>query len=204
MTAAPPTMRESLARPRPVRPRAPAAAPALTSTAPSAPTGAPSPRTTVVEPPAPTRFAIEFGPFLSPAEAERTERQLTEAGHQTVRFRQQTGGGVYAVLIERVPGARESEALVAALREQGFPDAVALVGTDQFVVRVGEPVALRGAVLLAERLRALGHHVRVAAQPGEAVAFVIRHGNFGSRDEADERSAELVRLGMPNHVVRVK
>jgi cell division protein FtsN len=157
-----------------------------------------------IEPPAPTRFAVEFGPFLSPTDAERTERQLGDAGHQTVRFRQQTGGGLYAVLIERVPGARDAETLVAALREQGFSDVIPVVSADQFTVRVGEPVALRGAVVLAERLRAQGYHVRVAAQPGEAVAFIIRHGNFGSREEAEERSGELARLGLPNHVVRVK
>ena len=37
------------------------------------------------------RFAVEFGPFLTGTEAERTERQLNQAGHQTVRFRQSNG-----------------------------------------------------------------------------------------------------------------
>jgi uncharacterized protein involved in exopolysaccharide biosynthesis/Mrp family chromosome partitioning ATPase len=150
------------------------------------------------------RFAVEFGPFLTAAEAERTERQLTQAGHQTVRFRQQTGAALYAVLIERVPGAREARATVATLREQGFHDADVLGGGDGPGVRVGEPMLLRAAVQLAETLRAKGHQVRVVARPGEAQTFVIRHGNFASREEAEARGTELGRLGLVNHVVRAK
>jgi Mrp family chromosome partitioning ATPase/uncharacterized protein involved in exopolysaccharide biosynthesis/cell division protein FtsN len=150
------------------------------------------------------RFAVEFGPFLTTAEAEKTERQLNTAGHQTVRFRQQTGSALYAVLIERVPGPREAQALVATLREGGFPDGVGVNGGDGLAVRVGEPMLLRAAVQLAENLRARGHQVRVAAQPGQAQTFVIRHGNFAAREEADGKAAELARLGLPNRVVRAK
>ena len=46
--------------------------------------------------------------------------------------------------------------------------------------------------------------MRIAAQPGEAVNFLIRHGNFASRPEAEERAEALTRLGLANHVVRVK
>ena len=150
------------------------------------------------------RFAVEFGPFLTGTEAERTERQLNQAGHQTVRFRQQTGAALYAVLIERVAGAREAEALVTTLREQGFPEAAGLGTGGSITVRVGEPMLLRAAVELAESVRAKGHQVRVAAQSGEAQTFVIRHGNFASREEAEARAAELGRLGLVNHVVRAK
>jgi len=150
------------------------------------------------------RFAVEFGPFLTGTEAERTERQLNQAGHQTVRFRQQTGAALYAVLLERVPGTREAEALVTTLREQGFPAAAAFGTGDTITVRVGEPMLLRTAVELAESLRAKGHQIRVAAQPGEAQTFVIRHGNFAAREEAEAKAAELGRLGLPNHVVRAK
>jgi hypothetical protein len=59
-------------------------------------------------------------------------------------------------------------------------------------------------VQLAERLRANGHQVRVAAQPGEAVAFVIRHGNFATPQEAEAKGQELMLLGLGNQVVRVK
>src|SRR5439155_25160173 len=44
------------------------------------------------------RFAVEMGPFVMLAEAERVERQLNQAGYQTARFRQQTDAAVYAVL----------------------------------------------------------------------------------------------------------
>ncbi|MBF8290866.1 MAG: putative Non-specific protein-tyrosine kinase, partial [Chloroflexi bacterium] len=161
----------------------------------------------VKEPPAVAqgpRFAVEFGPFLAGAEAEKTERQLNRAGHQTVRFRQQTGAALYAVLIERVPGVREAQAVVAALREGGLTDGEVIGSGDTLSVRVGEPMLLRAAVQLAENLRAKGHQVRVAAQPGEAQTFVIRHGNFASREEAEARGAELGRLGLPNYVVRAK
>ncbi len=150
------------------------------------------------------RFAVEFGPFLTGAEAERMERQLNQAGHQTVRFRQQTGAALYAVLIERVAGPREAEALVTTLREQGFPEAAGLGSGDSLSVRVGEPMLLRAAVELAESLRGKGHQVRVAAQPGEAQTFVIRHGNFASREEAEAKAADLQRVGLTNHVVRAK
>jgi succinoglycan biosynthesis transport protein ExoP len=150
------------------------------------------------------RFAVEFGPFPTPGEAEGVERQLIQAGHQTVRFRQQTGGALYGVLIEHVPTARDAQQVVAALREQGFPEAIVLGGGEPLTVRVGDPLPLHGAVQLAERARARGHQVRVAVQAGEAVTFVIRHGNFALRSEAEEKAEELSRLGLPNRVVRVR
>lgn len=150
------------------------------------------------------RWAVEFGPYLTAVDAERTERQISQAGHQTVRFRQQTGAALYGVLVERVPSARDAQMLIVTLREQGFPDAVILGSGDSLTVRVGEPLLLHGAVQLAESLRAKGYQLRVAAQPGEAQTFVIRHGNFASRDEAEARGAELARVGLANHVVRAK
>jgi len=82
---------------------------------------------------------------------------------------------------------------------------VAVLGeTEPLTIRVGTPLPLRGAVQVAERLRAAGHQVRVSAQPGEAVTFVIRHGNFTSTEEAEAKSQELGRLGLASQVVRVK
>jgi len=154
--------------------------------------------------PAAARFAIEFGPFFSRAEAEQIERRLTEAGYPTVRFRQPTGATVYAVLIERVPTAHEGKSIATALREQGLGEAT-VVSTDPLVLRVGAPLPLRGAVELAERVRAAGHQVRVAAQPGDASALVVRHGNFASRDEAEAKRRELAQLDLPAHqVVQVR
>jgi cell division septation protein DedD len=203
--------------PAPVRP----AAPALTAPARPAPpaVAAPSRRS----PPArsaqvaaltpaaparaaarPVRFAIEFGPFVVPAEAERVERRLSGAGYATTRSRQPSGSAVYAVLIERVPTTQEARTLASALREQGLGDAV-VVSRTPVVLRVGPPVALRAAVELAERLRAAGHHVRIAAQPGEAPALIVRHGAFASRDEAEARRRELGQLDLPAHqVVQVR
>src|SRR5262245_8295699 len=162
-----------------------------------------APRPRAATPPG-ERFAVEFGPFPTAGEAEGVERQLIQAGHQTVRFRQQTGGALYGVLIERVPTARDAQQLVSALREQGFPDAVILGGGEPLTLRVGDPLPLHGAVQLAERVRGRGHQVRVAVQAGEAVTFVIRHGNFALRSEAEEKAEELSRLGLPNRVVRVR
>ena len=144
--------------------------------APPKSTAAPSKAMAAATPPASVapRFALEFGPFQVATDAERVEKQLTQAGFQTVRFRHNAGTALYAVLIERVPGATEAQALVATLREQGFTDAVVL-RQDPPVVRVAEPLPLRRAVEVAERLRAAGQPVRVAAQPGEAAAYTIRH-----------------------------
>jgi hypothetical protein len=57
---------------------------------------------------------------------------------------------------------------------------------------------------LAERARALGHPVRVAAEPGEAVAYVIRHGQFASRGDAETKAEELGRLGLSHQVIQVR
>jgi hypothetical protein len=47
--------------------------------------------------------------------------------------------------------------------------------------------------------------VRVAAQPGVRGAFMIRHGTFATRDEAETRSRELDRLSVPPaQVVQVR
>jgi hypothetical protein len=150
------------------------------------------------------RFAIEFGPFMTAPEAERVERQLNEAGYQTVRFRQQTGAALYAVLIEKIPRARNAQTLIAALREQGFGGAFVIGEREPLSVQVGLPLPLRGAVQTAERLRASGYAVRIAVQPGEAVTFAIRHGNFATQREAETKGQELIRLGLGNQVVRVK
>jgi uncharacterized protein involved in exopolysaccharide biosynthesis/Mrp family chromosome partitioning ATPase len=163
-----------------------------------------SPRATPAPLPVTERFAVEFGPFSDEAAAQRTEWALNQSGHQTVRFRQRTGATLYAVVIERVPAPRDAQTLATALREDGFPDPIVVGGGDEPSVRVGPPVALRPAVQLAERLRAKGHQVRIAAQAEDAVTFVIRHGNFSSREEAETKAAELRSLGLPNRVVRVK
>jgi len=150
------------------------------------------------------RFALELGPFTASADAERAELKLTQAGYQTVRLRQPvpTGPALYNVLLERVPGSTEAQALLVALREQGYGEAT-LIRQDPPVVRVGEPLPLRRAVELAERLRAGGHQVRVAAQPGET-RITVRHGSFPSKSEADARAEELGRLGITAQVVQVK
>jgi len=196
----------SAAPPAPATPPAPAAPSAVATSALTSPP-APVASALAAPPRASTpaaRFAIEFGPFFSASEAEKLERRLTEAGYPTVRSRQPTGSAVYAVLIERVPTAHEGKTVAAALREQGLGEAV-VVSTDPLVLRVGAPLPLRGAVELAERVRAAGHQVRVAAQPGEASALVVRHGAFPSRDEAEAKRRELGQLDLPAHqVVQVR
>jgi uncharacterized protein involved in exopolysaccharide biosynthesis/Mrp family chromosome partitioning ATPase len=214
-----------LAAPRPVTPPpGPVTSPSLESPAPAMSLGpaasppAPAERPAPVAPagparPAPppggalpsaARFAIEFGPFMTAPEAERVERQLNEAGYPTVRFRQQTGAALYAVLIAKIPSARDARALVAALRQQGFAEAFVVGEREPLSVQVGLPLPLRGAVQAAERLRASGYQVRVAAQPGEAVMFALRYGNFATLGEAEAKGQELMRLGLGNQVVRVK
>jgi polysaccharide biosynthesis transport protein len=158
----------------------------------------------VVAPPA-ARFAVELGPFPSANEATRVEERLHEAGYPTMRVRRSPGGSVYAVLIEKVAAATDAEALVTTLREQGFGDAAIVNGSDgPTAVRVGAPLALRGAVALAERLRGLGHVVRLASQPDESPSFVIRHGNFASRAEAGEKGEALKRLGLTTQIIQVR
>jgi polysaccharide biosynthesis transport protein len=198
-------------------PSAESPAPAMSlgpATVPPAPIERPAPVASATPPqpapqpssglPAGARFAVEFGPFMTPPEAERVERQLSEAGYPTVRFRQQTGASLYAVLIEKLPSARDAQTLVAALRQQGFVEAFVVGEREPLSVQVGLPLPLRGAVQAAERLRASGHQVRVAAQPGEAVTFALRHGNFATQGEAEAKGQELMRLGLGNQVVRVK
>ena len=185
----------------------PADAPRAVAT-PAAPPTSPRPVGAAITPagpavPATPRFAIEFGPFVTTGDAERVERQLTQAGYQTARFRQQNGAGVYAVLLERIPTSREAQSLVTALREAGFADA-SVISPEPPIVRVAEPSPLRSAVEIAEKLRAQGHQVRVAAQPGEAVAYMIRHGNFASRTEAEAKAGELDRLGLTHQVIQVR
>jgi hypothetical protein len=63
---------------------------------------------------------------------------------------------------------------------------------------------MHGAVLLARRLRAGGHAVRVLVEPGGAEAFVVRHGNFVEREEAEARREELARAGLVARVVQAR
>jgi hypothetical protein len=36
------------------------------------------------------------------------------------------------------------------------------------------------------------------------VTFIVRHGNFAAREDAESKGQELERLGLANHVVRVR
>jgi uncharacterized protein involved in exopolysaccharide biosynthesis/Mrp family chromosome partitioning ATPase len=184
---------------RPAPAERPAAAAPAASSAPKPATAQPG-----SAPSGGARYAIEFGPFMTAPEAERVERQLSEAGYPTVRFRQQTGAALYAVLIEKIPAARDAQALVGSLRQQGFAEAFVVGEREPLSVQVGLPLPLRGAVQTAERLRASGHRVRVAVQPGEAVVYALRHGTFATSGEAEAKGQELMRLGLGNQVVRVK
>jgi uncharacterized protein involved in exopolysaccharide biosynthesis/Mrp family chromosome partitioning ATPase len=150
------------------------------------------------------RFGLVFGPFASIAEAEKVERMLMKAGLQTVRTRQAGAPALYAVLIERVATPNDARALITALRDQGLGEAT-MTSTEPVVVQVAEPRPLRGAVELAERLRKAGHRVRVAAQSTDRGTYVIRHGSFATRDEAEARNRELARLSVPSaQVVQVR
>ncbi len=208
---APPSAQDPAAPAGPAAPATGPAAPAPTR-APAAPAPARPPTAMTAPPPvaatapgapAAARFAVEMGPFLSTADAERVERQLTQAGLPTARFRQQSGAGLYGVLIERLSPGRDVQGLAASLREQGFAEA-AVERQDPPAVRLGAPLPLRGAVDLAERARGLGHPVRVAAEPGEAVAYTIRHGQFASRREAETKAEELGRFGLSPQVIQVR
>lgn len=162
------------------------------------PTASPAAR---VSAPSSARFAVEFGPFPAARDAERIETQLRDAGHLTVRFRQETGGRLYAILVKRLPGVSEG-ALVAGLRREGVEGAA--VGGDGSAVRAGDPLPVHAAVQLAERLRAQGHHVRIAAHPGKAEAFIVRHGNFASWEDAEGAAADLAARGLAGRVVRAR
>src|SRR5262249_27182280 len=115
-----------------------------------------------------------------------------------------TGAALYVVLVEKIPISREAQALVASLRQQGFAEAFVVGEREPLNVQVGLPLPLRGAVQTAERLRASGYQVRVAAQPGEAVLFAVRHGSFAPSGGARGQGQELEALGRGNQVVRVK
>jgi len=166
-------------------------APALSMTPP------PAPAVVTAEPVKErSRFALVFGPFASSADAEKLERILIKAGHDTRRTRQDAGPTLYAVLIERVPTPDDARTIIGLLREQAIGEAT-IVATDPLVVRVGELRPLRGAVALAERVRKAGYRVRVAAQSTDKIEYVIRHGRFASREEAEARRRELARLSVP-------
>jgi len=150
------------------------------------------------------RYALEFGAFLLPGDADRVEARLNQAGFSTVRFRQQSGGALFAVLIEGVRDAEEGQAIADRLRQQGFPQAVVLGGWQGLSVRVGEPAALRAAVTMADKLKTSGLQVRLTAQSARISEITLRHGSFASRKEAEAISREIARLGLPNDVIRVK
>src|SRR3989441_2541836 len=88
------------------------------------------------------RLAVEMGPLVMPAEAERVERQLNQAGYATARFRQQTDAAVYAVLVEKIPTARQAQTLVASLRNEGFDNVAVLNENEPLTIRVGTPLPL--------------------------------------------------------------
>jgi sporulation related protein len=150
------------------------------------------------------RFTIELGMLFTDADAERVERQLNEAGYQTVRFRQdQRGAPVYTVVIERARDRHEANAILSALREAGLLGTVHH-GVGGFSVHADAALARRSAELVVRRLRASGYTARVVAEPDTAATFVLRHGTFSTRQEAEQTGRALERLGLPNQVVQLR
>jgi hypothetical protein len=149
-------------------------------------------------------YALELGPFASAKEAEDVEQRVNDAGYATVRARHAPGASAYVVLIDRIATPKDGEALVRTLREQGFGEALIVEDGGASAVRVGGPRPLRDAVGVAGRLRALGHPVRVASQPGDAEHFVVRHGTYPNRHAAGEKGEALKRLGFTPQIVRVR
>jgi Mrp family chromosome partitioning ATPase/cell division protein FtsN len=156
-------------------------------------------------PPA-VRYALEFGPFVLPEEADHTEALLNQAGLTSARFRRQSGGNLFTVFIEGFATAKEAQDALDRLRADEIA-AVPVGGRErreQSMIRVGEPAPLRVAVQMGERLRAKGFQVRVAAQSETISHYTIRHGSFATREEAEAKSQELTRNGLPNSVVQLK
>jgi hypothetical protein len=150
------------------------------------------------------RFAVELESFFTDTDAERIERRLNHAGYQTVRFRQDLrGASVYTVVVERLPGRPQADAVLVTLRDVGL-DGIVRDGDGGLSVRADATLALRGAVRLAQRLRTAGYQVRVLAEPGSAAMFILRHGNFSSRPEAERVGEALEGLGLPNQIVQLR
>jgi cell division septation protein DedD len=190
------TLRERLDAPQTLPAAAvnasPSAPPALESKAPPSANGSAS------------GYALELGPFASAKEAEEAEQRVNEAGYATMRVRHAPGASVYVVLIDRIETPKDGDALVQTLRGQGFGDALVVEDGGTSAVRVGTPRPLRDAVSVAERLRALGHPVRVASQPADPERFVVRHGTYSNREAASEKGEALKRLGFTPQIVRVR
>jgi cell division protein FtsN len=175
---------------------------ATSATRTDAPARAPSPPRIAAAPaPASRLYALDVGPFVSAAEAEAVERRLGAAGYPAARIRRDADGALYEVRIEKVASPRDAEALIASLREQNVGEAAAVGAGETLAVRVGGPVALRDAVRVGERLHALGHRARIATHAG---TFVVRHGSYLSREEADETGDALRRLGIAARIVEVR
>jgi capsular exopolysaccharide synthesis family protein len=149
-------------------------------------------------------YALEVGPFASAKEAEDAEHRMTEAGYATMRVRHAPGAAAYVVLIDRIATPKDGDVLVQTLRGQGFGDALVVEDGGTPAVRVSAPRPLRDAVGVAERLRGLGHPVRVASQSASAEHFVVRHGTYPSREAASEKGEALKRLGFAPQIVRVR
>jgi hypothetical protein len=150
------------------------------------------------------RFTIELGMLFTDADAERVERQLNEAGYQTVRFRQDPhGASAYTVVVEHARDSRETDTILSALRDAGLVGTVHR-GAGGFSVHADAALARRSAEVVARRLRAGGYGARVVAEPGTAATFVLRHGSYSTRRDAEQTSRALERLGLPNQVVQLR
>jgi cell division septation protein DedD len=150
------------------------------------------------------RFTIELGMLFTDADAERVERQLNEAGYQTVRFRQDPHAAfAYTVVVEHARDRHEASTILSALREAGLVGTVHH-GAAGFSVHADAALGRRSADLVARRLRASGYAVRVIAEPGTAATFALRHGTFSTRQEAEQTGRALERLGLPNQVVQLR
>ncbi len=173
---------------------------------PAAPSPVPLPVALRPEPPplAQPRYALDLGTFVLIDEAERAEAQLNQAGFSTVRFRQQEPIRLFSVFVSLPTEGDNGDVVMVRLHQDGFAQAVMVDQGENPVIRISGGIPLRIAVRIAERLRAAGHEPRISAEAARGPQITLRHGNFTSREEAEEVGREISRLGVVYEVVQVR
>jgi hypothetical protein len=148
-------------------------------------------------------YVLEIGPFRSAGQAEATARTLGTHGYDTTRRQERAGDHLYFAVIDEIAEEALAAEIGRELEQEGLPHRVDQAGGG-FRVRLAEPVPLGVAAPLASRYMERGLTARFERIPGVAVAHLLRHGSFRTRQEAEAARAELARLGVAADVIAAR
>jgi len=169
--------------------------------APARPPGALAPAARPEAPPRPGSFSLQVGAMINEANAQQLKQRLEQLGYSPVIQKGLANVRRHVVTIGDTPERAAAEDLAKLLANQGIRARVTSEG-GRFTVEVGSFASEDDAIDLARELQKRNYPPMIRDLQQKATLYLIRLGNYASRDEARAKGAELESKGFRYFVVK--